>query len=104
MSRAAAELAGALVVVRVHARILLPLVGQLVLGEAGVDRAGLDAGVAVDAFLRIYVQLGLVVEARLVLGRMDAVDRTDLHAREVLGTDAWLGDHVGHRRALLAVA
>ena len=35
--------------VRVDLRVVLPLVGQLILGEAGIDGAGLDAGVAVDA-------------------------------------------------------
>ena len=34
-----------------------PLVGQLVLGEAGVHRAGLDARVAVDALVRIDEEL-----------------------------------------------
>src|SRR4051794_2060329 len=37
------------VVLRVALREAGPLVGQLVLGEAGVHGAGLDAGVAVDA-------------------------------------------------------
>ena len=46
----------ALVVVGVDLGVLLPLVGQLVLGEAGVDRAGLDAGVAVDALLGVDVE------------------------------------------------
>src|SRR4051812_13459514 len=37
------------VVLRVDLGEALPLLGQLVLGEAGVHRAGLDAGIAVDA-------------------------------------------------------
>ena len=32
----------------------------------------------------------------LVLPRMDAVDRTDVDARSVLGADAGLADDVGH--------
>src|SRR5439155_223976 len=39
------------VVVGVHLGVLLPLLGQLIPGEAGVHRACLDAGVAVDALL-----------------------------------------------------
>src|ERR1700704_3515541 len=77
-----------LVVVGVDLGVLLPFVGQLVLGEAGVDWAGLDAGVAIDAFLGIDVQLRLVIESLLILGGMDAVHGTHLHTREVLGPDA----------------
>ena len=54
---ALARLAGLLEVVGVDLDVLLPLVGQLILGEAGVHGAGLDARVAVDALLRIDVEL-----------------------------------------------
>ena len=70
--------------------------GQLVLGEAGVDRAGLDARVAVDALLGIDVEHLDLVVVGLVRRRVDAVDRADLDARVVLGADAGLCDHVGH--------
>ena len=57
-------------VVGVDLRVLLPLVGELVLGEARVHRAGLDAGVAVDALLGVDVEhLGrVVVRARRASG------------------------------------
>src|SRR6476620_4286247 len=88
-------------VVRVDLRVLLPLVGQLVLGEARIDRAGLHAGVAVDALLGIDVEhLGSVI-AGLVGRRVDAVHGAHLDAGVVLGADARLGDHVGH--SLLSV-
>src|SRR3954465_7572592 len=74
----------------------LPLVGDLVLGEAGVDRAGLDARVAVDALLGVDVELLDVVVVGLVGRGVDAVDRTHLDARVVLLADARLGDDVGH--------
>src|SRR5262245_22153240 len=50
-----------LVIVGVDLSVLLPLVWELVLGEAGVDGARLDARVAVDALLGIDVELRLVV-------------------------------------------
>src|SRR4051794_34814234 len=84
--------------VRVDLDVLLPLVGNLVLGEARVDRAGLDAGVAVDALLGIDVELLDLVVVGLVRRRVDAIDRADLDARVVLGPDAGLRDHVGHGR------
>src|SRR4051794_38285880 len=84
------------VVLRVDLDVLAPLVRELVLGETGVHRAGLDAGVAVDALVGIDEELlgGLVVG--LVGRRVDAVDGTDLDARVVLLSDAGLGDDVGH--------
>src|SRR3954452_939799 len=88
--------AGVLVVVRVDLGELLPLVRHLVLGEAGVDGAGLHAGVAVDALVRIDVQHLDRVVIGLVGRRVDAVDRADLYARVVLGADARLGDDVCH--------
>src|SRR5215213_5977422 len=87
---------------RIALRELGPLVRELVLGEAGVDRAGLHARVAVDALLRVDVELLDLVVVGLVRGRMDAVDGADLDARVVLGADAGLCDDVGHGRGNLA--
>ena len=75
-----------------------PLVGELVLGEAGVDGAGLDAGVAVDALVRVDEEHLDLVVVGLVGRRMDAVDGADLDAGVVLGSDAGLGDDIGHAR------
>src|SRR6185437_1478956 len=83
-------------VVRVDLHVLLPLVGELVLGEAGVHGARLDARVAVDALLGVDVEhLGRVVSG-LVWRRVDAVDGADLDTGVVLGADARLSDYVGH--------
>src|SRR4051795_8938128 len=90
------DLALVLEVARVDLDVTLPLVGELILGEAGVHRAGLDAGVAVDALFRVDVELLDLVVIRLVRSRMDAVDRAHLDARVVLLPDAGLCDHVGH--------
>ena len=90
-------LAGLLLEVRgVDLRVLLPLVGQLVLGEARIDRARLDAGVAVDALLGIDVELHDVLVVRLVGRGVDAVHRAHLDARVVLRVDAGFGDHICH--------
>src|SRR5215210_5836252 len=92
-------LAAVLVVVRVDRRVLGPLVRKLVLGEAGIHRAGLDAGVAVDALLGVDVELLDTVVVGLVGGWLDAVHRAHLDARVVLLPDAGLSDHVGHMEA-----
>src|SRR4051812_20048971 len=84
------------VVLGVDLREALPLVGQLVLGEARVHGARLDARVAVDALLRVDVELLDAVVVGLVRRRVDAVHRAHLDAGVVLGADAGLRDHVGH--------
>jgi hypothetical protein len=35
-------------------------------------------------------------ELRFVLARVDAVDRTDIHTRGVLGADTRFADDIGH--------
>ena len=68
----------------VYVGVLGPLFGQLVLFEDGVNRALWLAGGAVDALVRVDVEeLGLV-ELRLVLGRVDAVDGADIDISDLL--------------------
>src|SRR5437588_12062576 len=86
------------VIVDVELGVLLPLLGQLVLGEARIDRAGFDTRVAVDALLGVDVEHLDAVVVGLVGGGVNAVDRADLHARVVLRADAGLCDDVGHER------
>ena len=79
----------ALVVVRVDLGVFGPLGRQLVLGEAGVDRAGLDAGVAVDALVRVDVEHLDRVVVGLVRRRVDAVDgQTSTHELSLLPMQA----------------
>ncbi len=68
----------------------VPLVGQRVLGKDRLDRALGFARPAVDAFLRI--------DDEDPLEHVDAVDRADVHARQVFDVDARLGDDVRHAR------
>src|SRR4051794_24706247 len=82
-------------VVRVDLGVFGPLSRKLILGKASIHRAGLDAGIAVDALVRIDVELLDVVVVGLVRGRVDAVDRADLDTGVVLLADARFGDDVG---------
>src|SRR5262245_60190034 len=50
-----------------HLREALPLLGQLLEGEDGLDRADGNAGAAVDACLGVDVELRLGLELGLVL-------------------------------------
>src|SRR5439155_927180 len=84
------------VIVGVDLGVLVPFRRELVLGEAGVHRTGLDAGIAVDAFIRVDVEHLDRFVVGLVRRRMDAVDRTNLDTGIVLGADARLCNDVGH--------
>jgi hypothetical protein len=72
-----------------------PLLGNEVGREDRLDRARRLARSAVDADVRVDVQQRLLLEIRLVLARVDAVDRADLDAGGVLGVDARLSNYVG---------
>ena len=62
------------------------------------DRARRHAGAAVDALFRMDVQHRRGCELRLVLARVDAVHRADVHAGGVFGFDAGVGDDEWHAR------
>ena len=102
VARVLCELRLALEVLRVDLGVLRPLGRELVLGEAGVHRAGLDAGVAVDALVGVDEELLWRVVVGLVGGRVDAVDGADLDAGVVLLPDAGLRDDVCHLSSLSA--
>src|SRR5581483_4407866 len=89
----------AAVVARVELDEALPLLRHLVLGGDGINRAGLNARVAVDALLGIDIELIDLVVVRLVGRWVDAVDGADLDAGVVLDPDARLADHVGQGSA-----
>src|SRR5215213_8456916 len=72
--------------------VALHVLGDLVLGIDGLDRALGFAGAAIDALFR--------VDHEVIAGVVDAVDRTDLDAALVLCPDTWLRDHIRHRGLL----
>src|SRR5688572_9295319 len=77
-------------VVGVDLDVLLLIVGHGILGEDRGHRALRFARSAVDALV------GVDEVHRVIVGRVDAVDRADVDARRVLDADAGLGDDVGH--------
>src|SRR5215207_7774314 len=77
---------------RVRHLVVLPLLGQVVLVEDGLDRTHRFTGTAVDALV------GLDVEGAPTL--VDAVDRALVDTRAVLQIDTWHRDHIGHRDSL----
>jgi len=68
----------------------LPLLGNVIFEEDGLDRTNLGADATIDALVGIdKILLGIVI-------RMDAINGADFNARRVLGADARLSDDVGH--------
>jgi hypothetical protein len=96
------ELAG-LHVALVEFRILLPLLGKVVQRKNRGYRADWDTGATIDAFHRINVELGNVVERRttVVISRVllgvDAIYGTGVDAGGVFRSDAGFGNDLGHR-------
>ena len=96
------ELAG-LDVAFVQFRVLLPLFGQVIQRKNRGYGADGDTGAAIDAFHRINVELGNVVECgtAVVIGRVllgvDAIYGTGVDAGGVFGSDAGFGNDIGHR-------
>jgi hypothetical protein len=74
--------------------VATPFGWNLLVGCDGVDRTGFYAGVAVDAFLGVDVELLGRFEARLAGRGVDAVDWAGLDPRRVFGRDARLVDLV----------
>src|SRR5688572_18644930 len=84
------------IVLRVFPYEWCPLPGRFVERENRLDRARRDARAAVDALVGMNIKHGGARKAVLVLARMDAVHRTDVHAGRVLRSDAGFADDIGH--------
>src|SRR5579864_5582059 len=90
----------------VQFRILLPLLRQVVQRENGGYRADWDTSATIDAFHRINVELGNTVECgatvviSCVLLRVNAIYGTGVDTGGVFGSDAGLGNDIGHRLPL----
>jgi hypothetical protein len=81
---------------RVHRYEVLPLLRGLVERENRFNRARRHARAAVDALVGVNVQHLGRLKLGFVLAWMNAVDRTDIDARGVLGADARFADDIRH--------
>src|SRR5215471_6080497 len=84
------------IVVRVLPDVGGPSLRRLVEREDRFHRTGRHAGAAVDALVGMDVEHVGRGERRLVLARMDAVHRTDIHTRGILRPDTGLADDIRH--------
>src|SRR5262245_55267652 len=81
-----------MVVVRVFPNESRPLLRCFVEREDRVDRARRHAGAAVDALVGMNIKHVGAGVASFVFPRVNAIHRTDVHARGILGADAWLAN------------
>src|SRR5436190_12801243 len=84
----------------IHADVVLPLFRNIVLRKDGRHRTRRLASPAVNAFFGMNVEHRGGLELRLVLLWVDAVHRTCVHARRILGADAGFANDVCHRISL----
>src|SRR5450432_694829 len=85
--------------IRVDRCIALPLLRQIFQRENRGYRANRHARAAIDALRGIDEQLLHAFVFRLILARVDAIDRADVNASGVFSADAWLGNHICHSRS-----
>src|SRR5258707_7397709 len=86
----------------VDGRETAPFLGQIFERKDGGHWTHRNACAAIDAFRGMDVKLRFRGEFRLILARMNAVHRADIHAGGVFCADAGLGDHVSHSRSPLS--
>jgi len=85
-------------VVGIDCRKMFPLLGGVIFSKDGLDRARRLASAAINAFIRMYVEHFGRLECGLVLARMDAIDRTNIHTSRILRPYAGLSNNVCHLR------
>src|SRR5262245_28251043 len=77
-----------------------PFVRRLVEREDGLDWTRRHAGAAVDALVGMNIEHLSRSEGGLILSRVDAVDRADIHASRILRAYAGLADDIRQRAFL----
>jgi hypothetical protein len=87
--------------VGIDRREVLPLLGDVVFGEDGLDRARWFARAAINAFIRMYVEHFGRLEIGFILTGVDAIDRTNIHTSRILSPYAGLSNNVSHLRLSL---
>jgi len=90
-----------LVPIRIDLSKPRPFLWQVFQGKDRRDGASRNTGTTIDAFIRFNVQLLELLERGLILLRMDAIDRANIHACRILRTNARFSDYIDHNKLLL---
>jgi hypothetical protein len=81
-------------VVGVNLNVILPLFRDVFVAKDSFDRTGRLTGAAINAFVRIDIEMLDDVEIRFVLARVNAIHRANVNTRRILGADTRLGDYI----------
>jgi hypothetical protein len=81
-------------VIGVNLNIIPPLLRHIFIAINRFNRAGGLTRAAIDAFIRIDVEMVYRLEIRLILAWMNAIYRANVNARGILCADAWFTDNV----------
>jgi hypothetical protein len=81
-------------VIGVDLYIIPPLLGHIFIAINRFHRAGGLTRAAIDALIRIDVEMVNGLEIRLILARMNAIYRANVNARGVFCADAWFTNNI----------
>jgi len=87
--------------IRVNGSVALPLLRQILESKNSGHRANRNACATIDAFHGVDIKLRDAFEAGLILARVNAIYRANVHARGILGAGAGFGDYVSHSKSPL---
>src|SRR5579875_43744 len=90
-------------VIGVDCEIRVPLLWNRAFFKDSRHGAGWLTGSAIDTLVRINIELIMLIVVGFIAGRMNAIDRAYIHTGAVLHPDTGLGNHIGHRFALLSL-
>ena len=82
--------------------VLVPLGGQVILWKDRLHWTLVNTQTAIDARLRIYVELLNFLIAITLLRWVDAINGTDFNTRGIFCPDTWFSNDVRHSRKILA--
>jgi hypothetical protein len=74
--------------------ILLPLFRHVLVTKDRFDRARRLACAAIDAFIRVDIEMLNVPELSLIFARMYAINGANVNAGCILGSDTRLANHI----------
>jgi hypothetical protein len=75
---------------------MLPLLRQIILGEDGLNRTSRLASSAIDTLVGVDIKHLSSLKIPLVLPRMYAINRANVHTRSILGPNTGFRYYISH--------
>jgi hypothetical protein len=87
-------------VIVINLNVTLPFFGHFVFGKDCFNGANGYAGAAINAHIRIDIQLDGFRKTLLIFPWVNTIDRADIHAGRILNVYAGFGNDKGHNFTL----